>query len=175
MNGMREKTVITEKNIEEMCILAEDVMHQLYMRFANYDAEGNDIFEKHYRQDAAFSREVRNMMMIFAGQKLNRDHPRYLLLLEADSCHDRDEWMGIYFDDESLQQAYDALTARLEKCRETDKSCRGLHVAIWEFRPRRDYEAQPSEEDDSTPLQKISRIDPKKLRCFRKQQNSSQQ
>ena len=58
MNGTGEKSVITEQNIEEMCILAEDVMHQLYLRFADYDAEGNNIFEKHYRQDADFERDI---------------------------------------------------------------------------------------------------------------------
>lgn len=253
MNGTREKTVITEQNIEEMCILAEDVMQQLYMRFCDYDAEGNDIFEKYYtpgadferdiwplvqkermplfaapesellynlfwRGDdirdvqyytlekirpwveplipkalqlfrkgtsdsgeciyvaaasvpdefliAAFAREVRNMMMIIAAQRLDREHPHYLLLLEGDSCHDMDEWEGIYADDKRLKQAYDTLTTRLEKRRETDPSCRGLHVAIWEFWPRAEYYAELTGDYDAT-LQKISRVDPQNLLCFK--------
>lgn len=253
MNGTREKTVITEQNIEEMCILAEDVMHQLYMHFWDYNAEGNDIFEKHYKPGAdferdirplaqkerfplftapesellyllyrrgddigdvehytlekirpwieplipkalqlfrkgtndsgecayvaaasvsdeyliaAFAREVRNMMMIFAGQRLNREHPHYLLMLEGDSCHDTDEWEGIYADDKRLKQAYDTLTARLEKRRETDPSCRGLHVAIWEFWPRAEYYAELTGDYGAT-LQKISRVDPQTLLCFK--------
>lgn len=257
MNGMREKTVITEQNIEETCILAEDVMHQPYMSCWNYDAEGNDIFEKHYKPGAdceqlvqkeriplfsapeanllgnlfrrgddigdvryytqeeirswveplipkalqlfrkgtndsgecdyvaaasvsdeyltaAFCREIRNMMMIFAGQRMNRRHRHYLLLLEGNSCHDMDEWAGIYADDETLKQAYDMLTARLEKRRETNQSYRGLQVAIWEFLPRQDYEPALAEEQDA-PLQKISRVDLKKLRCFRRREDSPKQ
>ena len=113
------------------------------------------------------------MMMIFAGQRLHRDNPHYLLLLEGDSCHDMDEWMGIYSDDESLREAYDDLTVRLEKLKETDKSCRGLHAAIWEFWPRREHGAPPNDADHIAPLQELSRIAPETLRCFRKQQNNS--
>ena len=40
--------VITEKDIEEMECLAEDVMHALYMHYADYDEAGNDLFEKYY-------------------------------------------------------------------------------------------------------------------------------
>ena len=251
MNGTREKTLITEQNIEEMCILAEDVMQQLYMRFYDYDADGHDIFQKHYRTGAdneeelarkereplftapesdllyhlfqrgddigdvryytsekirpwieplipkalqlfrkgtndsgecdyiaaasvpdeyliaAFAREVRNMMMIFAGQRLNRKRPHYLLMLEGDSCHDMDEWEGIYADDKRLRRAYDMLTARLEKRKERDQSCRGLHVAIWEFFPREEYYAELTGDEEAT-LQKISRVEPQSLHCFKK-------
>lgn len=43
MNGIYEKIEITEANIEEMSQLAEDVMHQLYMNYQDYDADGRDI------------------------------------------------------------------------------------------------------------------------------------
>ena len=49
MNGILEKVEITEKNFEELCLLAEDVVHQLYMDFSAYDAEGNDIFMKYWK------------------------------------------------------------------------------------------------------------------------------
>lgn len=48
MNGIYEKVEITEANIEEMSRLAEDVMHQLYMNYQDYDADGRDIFGKYY-------------------------------------------------------------------------------------------------------------------------------
>lgn len=63
MNGILEKVEITEKNFEELCLLAEDVVHQLYMDFSAYDAEGNDIFMKHYRKDGNFKGAVRPLIL----------------------------------------------------------------------------------------------------------------
>ncbi len=243
-------TIITEADAEEMCRLAEDVMQELYMNFAQYDAEGNDIYVKHdwrredykkeieaLREDpnerllydlfrrgddigkvryytleeirpwiepiipkaiqifrkgtadgtgettyaaaetvpddyliAMFAREVRNMMMIFAGQQMQKeDIARYLLLLEHPSCHDADEWVGIYFDDENLKKAYGELTEELEKLRETDQSYQSINVAIWEFRPMREWEEKPVDETGYIrPKQEIRSVQPKELQCFKK-------
>lgn len=68
------------------------------------------------------------------------DVPRYLLLLVASSCHDMDDWMGIYFDDESLKMAYDELVVELEEKAKIDRNYQSLNVAIWEFCPRQEYE-----------------------------------
>lgn len=257
MNSEKEKVVITEINIEEMCLLAEDVMQQLYMNFADYDENGNDLIMKYnrkgtdYEKDiaplireeretllkcpeyhllydlfcrsddigkvryytledirpwiapiipkvlqlfrkgtndcgetnfvaaesvpddylmAVFSREVRNMMMMFAGQRMQReDIRRYLLLLEASSCHDMDEWRGIYFDDENLKKAYDDLTAEWEERKKEDRSYRSLHVAIWEFCPDQEIEDMA---DSSNPTdnrrQRIRPVKPENLQCFKK-------
>lgn len=202
MNDSKKKIEITETDIEEMCMLAEDVMHELYVNYADYDAEGNNILKKYYdtegdyekdirpriraerrkmfedsncnllydlfrrgddigevryytKEDvlswiepilskalqifrkgtgscgetdfivketvpddyltAIFAREVRNMMMIFAGQKLQRETGSHeLSSFAAPSCHDGDEGIGIYYDDESLEQNPSELeTARL--------------------------------------------------------------
>lgn len=110
---------------------------------------------------AAFAREVRNMMMIFAGQKLQREQiSRYLLLLEAESCHDGDEWRGIYFDDENLRKAYGQVSAELEERKKNDAYYRSFKVGIWEFRPMMDG-------DISGERQKICRVIPEELRCFK--------
>ncbi len=241
--------IITEADAEEMCRLAEDVMQELYMNFAGYDAEGNDVFMKHDRRRgdcereyealmedpnehllydlfrrgdeigkvryytledirpwiepiiskaiqvfrkgtadgtgettyaaaetvpddyliAMFAREVRNMMMIFAGQQMQReDIARYLLLLEHPSCHDADEWAGIYFDDENLKKAYDELTEELEKMRETDRSYRSIDVAIWEFRPMEEWEDKSVDETGCIrPKQEIRPVKPEWLQCFK--------
>ena len=83
---------------------------------------------------ALFTREVRNMMMIFAGQRMQAQNTsRYLLLLESEHGHDMDEWMGIYFDNKDLKEAYEELTNKLKKYKKIDKSYGSLHVAIWKF------------------------------------------
>lgn len=165
---MDEKIEITEKDMEEMCQLAEDVIQQLRYQYCE-ERDNADLLEKLFRRGddigdvrdytkddilpwiepiipkvlklfrdrtslcgdtnfvagksvpdeyliAVFAREVRNMMMIFAGQRLQREMiPRYLLLLETESCHDGDEWIGIYFDDENLRQAYEQASFELEE------------------------------------------------------------
>ena len=57
MNGILEKVEITEKNFdfEKLLQLAEDVVGQLHMEFSAYDAEGNDIFMKYWRDDCDFN------------------------------------------------------------------------------------------------------------------------
>lgn len=256
MNGFMEKVEITERDTEEMCQLAEDIVDQLHMNFMAYDAEGNDIFNKYYSGEndfeketlplilqehmdmekmpesqllydlfqrgddignvryytaekirpwiepiipkalqmfrkgtnhsgeypyraadtvpdshliAAFAREVRNRMMIFAGQKLQAaDTPRYLLLLERPEAHDADEWKGIYFDDENLKEAYDELAAELEKEKKALPSYPSLDVAIWEFCPKRGCEDTQTALRPLAARQKIRRVKPEELRCFRK-------
>lgn len=107
--------------------------------------------------------------MNFTRQEIKkRDVPRYLLLLEASSCHDMDEWMGIYFDDEKLKKAYDELFAELEEKRKVDRSYRSLKVAIWEFRPRQEYEDDPPNSQESiNAKQDISPVKIEELRCFK--------
>lgn len=243
--GKNGKTEITETNIEEMCILAEDVMQQLYMRYEGYDGEGNDIFEKHYRKGAdfdtevlplirkereallddsngrllhdlfrrgdeigkvryytlsdirpwiepllpkalqifrkgtgcsgdcnyvasssvpddyliaAFSREVRNMMMIFAGQRLGKDDPYYLLLLEVDCCHDMDEWVGIYRDHKELKKAYQELSEWLDRDRQENGGFRSLEIGIYEFEPLQEGEKALSDESYEVAMQNIRRV-----------------
>lgn len=55
MNGILEKVEITEKDFEELSRLAEDVAGQLHMEFAAYDADGNDIFMKYWKDDGDFN------------------------------------------------------------------------------------------------------------------------
>lgn len=254
----KPKIELTELNIEEMCIFAEGVMHALYMNYADYDDEGNEIAAKYYdkckdfhaihpsiieekkrlidslsnnllynlfrRGDeigevrdytledikpwieplipralgifrkgigvlddnnyivadsvsdeyliALFAREVRNMMMIFAGQRLQaKSTNRYLLLLESPSCHDMDKWIGIYFDDKNLRKAYEELSIKLEKMKEEDNHYKSMKVAIWKFRPRDEYEVEEIENENITDvqiLQEISYVNPEELRCFKK-------
>ena len=260
MNTITPKKEITEADYEKMCHLAEDVMQELYMNFASYDEEGNDVFMKHRGENEsgeeadylsareehrsmfenpngellynlfrrgddigdvryytledirpwiepiipkalqmfrkgtnvcgeteyvaaptvpddylieAFAREVRNMMMIFAGQKLQRQGTcHHLLLLEDPACHDMDEWMGIYYDDENLKKAYEEVTAQLEKDREEDKNYRSLQVAIWEFRPNdEDIESKRKGETSEIPGQLIRKVNPEELRCFRERKD----
>ncbi len=118
---------------------------------------------------AMFAREVRNMMMIFAGQQMQKeDIARYLLLLEHPRCHDADEWAGIYFDDENLKKAYDELAEELEKLRETDRSYRPIDVAIWEFRPMQEWKEKPVDDTGYIrPKQKIRPVKPEELQCFK--------
>ena len=250
----KPKIKLTELNIEEMCIFAEAVMHVLYMNYADYDEEGNEISAKYYdnsenvdkirsmiieakkvlmncsnnnllynlfhRGDeisevkyytledikswieplipkalgifrkgigilddnnyvvadsvsddyliALFAREVRNMMMIFAGQRLQaKCSNRYLLLLESPSYYDMDQWNGIYFDDKNLKKAYEELTIKLEKMKETDNCYKLMKVAIWKFRPLDEYEIEVMGKSDSNALQEISYVDPKELSCFK--------
>lgn len=114
-----------------------------------------------------FAREVRNRMMIFAGQRRQAEvASKYLLLLEADSGHDRDEWIGIYFDNKDLKKAYDELTNKLERYKEKDKSYCSMKVAIWEFRPELEDEEDRIEKEYIVPMQIVSLVDPKTLNCF---------
>lgn len=62
MNGIHEKIEITEVNIEEMSRLAEDVMHQLYMNYQDYDADGRDIFTKYYNTEGDYERLIQTEM-----------------------------------------------------------------------------------------------------------------
>ena len=121
---------------------------------------------------ALFAREVRNMMMIFAGQRLQaKSTNRYLLLLESPSCHDMDKWIGIYFDDKNLRKAYEELSIKLEKMKEEDNHYKSMKVAIWKFRPRDEYEVEEIENENITDvqiLQEISYVNPEELRCFKK-------
>lgn len=119
---------------------------------------------------AAFAREVRNMMMIFAGQKLfSADAARYLLLLERPETHGMGEWRGIYFDDENLKKAYDELAAGLEEEKKADPGRQLWNAAIWEFCPRRKWEdASDDGQGAQRAGQKIRAVRPEELRCFRK-------
>lgn len=73
MNDIYRKIEITEANIEEMCRLAEDVMDQLYMNYIGYDEDGNDIFQKYFRADADFEKEI--MPLIRKEKEALIDHP----------------------------------------------------------------------------------------------------
>lgn len=109
----------------------------------------------------ALTREIRNMMMIFAGQKMQRESiRRYLLLLEYPEYHDCDEWRGIYFDDEELKRAYEALVAEL-----VPHDC-GLRVAIWEFQPRQEWKEHPWDLPEGR--QRIRPVKPEELHCFKR-------
>lgn len=121
---------------------------------------------------ALFAREVRNRMMIFAGERMHaKNATRYLLLLESSSCHDMDEWIGIYIDPKNLKNAYERLVIRLEKLKEEDDYYKFMKVAIWKFRPRDEYEIEEFENKNITDvqiLQEISYVNPEELRCFKK-------
>lgn len=112
MNGNQEKVEISQQDTWELSALAEDVMHQLYTNFHAYDAEGNDIFEKHYRPGGDYEKDISplvhreqmdtmelpenlllynlfrrgdgigNMMMIFAGQTMQAASVPRYLLLQ---------------------------------------------------------------------------------------------
>lgn len=58
MNDIYTKIEITQENIEEMCRLAEEVMHALYMNYHDYDDEGNEIFQKYFCDGADFEKEI---------------------------------------------------------------------------------------------------------------------
>lgn len=58
---------------------------------------------------------------------------RYLLLLEMDCCHDADEWIGIYFDDEHLRKAYEQVSFELEEKRRKNGGIRGSMLAYGSF------------------------------------------
>ena len=120
---------------------------------------------------AAFAREVRNMMMIFAGRRLNREgRPHYLLLLEAWGCRDGDEWMGIYYDDEHLREAYESVAAELEEKREEYRS---HEIAIYEFSPEKEDAPcgmQNTDFRDKYIIEKrqaVRRVKPEELQCFK--------
>lgn len=60
-------------------------------------------------------------------------HTHYLLLIEAYACHDCDEWLGIYHDDETLKEAYEEASALMAQ--DTDEYSEAYQVAIYEFLP----------------------------------------
>jgi len=94
---------------------------------------------------------------------------RYLLLLEMDCCHDADEWIGIYFDDEHLRKAYEQVSFELEEKKKKEWWYQGIHVGIWEFCPMtdRDIEEACAEECEIVrQRQKIQRVSPDDLQCF---------
>lgn len=237
----KEKIKIKESDIEEMCMLAEDVLQQLHMNFYHYDENGIDIFAKYdtfknekerkeesqrlmdmpesrllydlvrrgddigdvryYTKEdivpfvepilpkalcmmrrgtaegvgntdfaadetvsddyliAVFAREVRNLMMIFAGQRMQKQYiRRYLLLIEAENCcRDENEWIGIYFDNNELKEAYEKANEILD----SDDTCR--KVAIYEFIPK----SHNIEFDSKDWRQRIKKVDIQKLQCFR--------
>lgn len=116
---------------------------------------------------ALFAREVRNRMMIFAGERMHAENAtRYLLLLESSTCHDMDERIGIYFDDRNLRKAYEELSVKLEKMKAEDNHYKSMKVAIWKFRPRDEYEIAEIEKNNAIALrtlQEISYVDPEEL------------
>lgn len=107
--------------------------------------------------------------------------PKYLLVLECPMCHDGDEWMGIYFDDDKLKRAYDRVSSQLERLRQVDNSYRSYEVAIYEFTNYEDDENKGDSlnVDDEyiddeyvdygygiKPCQAIRRIKTSELDCF---------
>lgn len=272
MNYMMETPVpVTERDFEKLSMLAEDVMQTLYMRYSDFDSDGNDILMKYYKgrqvvsdetweqeicplsreeknqlmdspEDmllanlfrrgddisdvryytlsdirpwieplipkalgifrkgtgevtgdtnyvaaktvsdeiliAAFAREVRNMMMIFAAQKFKRDDSHYLLAFASKSCHDNEEWLGIYHDDEILKAAYEKAENLLEEKRKMDASYRSMSVEIWEFEPLYDYEIKEELEKregvgkPSFLEQKVMPVKKEELRCFREKRRN---
>lgn len=117
---------------------------------------------------AAFAREVRNRMMISAGQKLVFNARRYLLLREYPETHEADAWRGIYFDNEKLKQAYDALISELEEERKQFPESRA-RAAIYEFRPVNIRKGlRPSTEGALRAKQEIRPVKPEELYCFQK-------
>lgn len=108
--------------------------------------------------------------MSFTRQEIGKRFvPCYLLLIGASSCHDMDEWMGIYFDDENLKKAYDELVVELEERRKVDRYYQSLNVAIWEFRPRQEYEGDPcSSQEFINVKQDIRPVKLEELHCFMK-------
>lgn len=60
-------------------------------------------------------------------------HTHYLLLIEACACHDGDEWLGIYHDDETLKAAYEEASAYIAQ--HPDEYSSSFQVAIYEFPP----------------------------------------
>lgn len=120
---------------------------------------------------AAFAREVRNRMMIFAGQRMQSSKAcRYLLLLEYPGLRDADEWKGIYFDDENLKNAYDELIAELEEDRKKDfPYYRSLQAAIYEFCPTDErMEEAACRQGARDTKQRIRAVKPEDLCCFKK-------
>lgn len=107
--------------------------------------------------------------MNFDRQEIKKGNtPRYLLLIQAPSCHDMDEWMGIYSDDEDLKRAYDEVLAELEGISKNDRHYKPLNLAIWEFCPRERYaENSFSSQGFIGAKQHIKPIKPEELNCFK--------
>lgn len=151
----------------------------LFRKGTNECGDTNFVAAKSVTDDcliAAFAREVRNMMMIFAGQKLHEEGIlRYLLLLENPCCHDGDEWRGIYFDDQNLRRAFELVSSELEELKKNDKYYRSFSVGIWEFRPIISYDVDANGEkkvkfsDDGIGgvRQKIRRVSLEELQCYK--------
>lgn len=86
MNGIHEKIEITEVNIEEMSRLAEDVMHQLYTNYQDYDADGRDIFTKYYSTERDYEKDIHPLIWAETEMLLNdpNAHLLYHLFRRAD-------------------------------------------------------------------------------------------
>lgn len=109
--------------------------------------------------------------MIFAGQRMQLSKAcRYLLLLEYPGLRDVDEWKGIYFDDESLKNAYNELIAELEEERKKDfPYYRSLQAAIYEFCPMDEGTEEPAcRQGAQDAKQRIRAVKPEDLCCFKK-------
>ena len=81
MNGIYEKVEITETNIEEMSQLAEDVMHQLYSNYQDYDADGRDIFTKYYNTEEEYEKDIHPLIQTEMRTLLNDPNAHLLYYL----------------------------------------------------------------------------------------------
>ena len=61
---------------------------------------------------------------------------RYLLLVTADWNYDADEWIGIYFDNDELRNAYEKFLSELDALRKQGHYCDAQYLAIVEFTAR---------------------------------------
>ena len=123
---------------------------------------------------SVFIREIRNMMMIFAGQILTKEESlRYLLILGHPMWPDDDEWIGIFFDDEKLKKAYERAQEELEEKRDKYGDVYDdFRVSIWEFSPNCDEKPVSCDSGDwksdwvTTGKQFVKRVEPETLHCF---------
>ena len=114
---------------------------------------------------ALFAREVRNMMMIFAGQiHVKESAQHYLLMIGHPACTDGDQWYGIYFDNQQLKYAYGKAVEKLEQMKKESSYYQSFQVSIWEFIPEEKTYADDWEPNKE---QIIRKVEPKELRCFR--------
>ncbi|MCM1087795.1 MAG: hypothetical protein NC419_06535 [Muribaculaceae bacterium] len=70
----------------------------------------------------------------------------YLLLFAVPFCHDGDEWLGIYHDNEMLKKAYEKASAELAEKKTHDKNYASHNVEIWQFRPNQEIRQVKPEE-----------------------------
>lgn len=117
---------------------------------------------------AAFTREVRNMMMIFAGQILTTEsNSRYLVIIGHSERPDDDEAYGIYFDNQQLKRAYEEAMLKLERQKMNDEYgiYENYQVSIWEFDPNRENAQGDSGMKEKQYVRKVKIED---LHCFKK-------